>query len=105
MALETPDDLATFFDTEDFADTCVITGPDGFSRSLNVILNTGTEAVTLYETNVESPEPNFVCREIDLMTNDVIDVRRGFIATVRSKEFTIERLAMDQNGTATVYLS
>lgn len=113
MPLETPKDLATFFDTDDFADECVITGPEPdeesedeqFTRTLNVILNTETEAVTLYETNVESPSPSFLCREVDLMTAGVVDVRRGYGATVRGKAFTIERIAMDQAGTATVFLS
>lgn len=106
MPLETADELrTTFFDTDDFADECVITGPNSFSRTLNVILNTPTEPVTLYETNIESPEPSFVCREVDLMTNGVVDVKRGMTATVRGLEFTIQRTAMDQAGTANVYLS
>ena len=105
------EDLAAFFDTDDFADECVITGPEveepavQFTRTLNVILNTDTEAVTLYDTNVESPSPSFHCREIDLMTAGVVDVKRGYTATVRGMEFTIERIAMDQAGTATVFLS
>jgi len=111
MGLETSEDILLFFDTDDFADECVITGPetdppeDQFTRTLNVILNTETEAVTLYDTNVESPSPSFLCREVDLMTAGVVDVKRGYTVTVRGLEFTVERIAMDQAGTATVYLS
>lgn len=100
MPLKTAEDLAAFFDPEDFADECVITGPNAFTRTLNVILNTGTEPVTLYETNVEAPNPSFMCRE-----DELVDVKRGMTATVRGKAYKIERIAFDQADTATVYLS
>jgi len=104
--IETAEDLAaTFFDTDDFAEQCVITGSGGFTRTLNVIFNPTTEQVTLYDTNVESPDPSFICREADLMTAGVVDVRRGMIATLRGVGLTIERIALDQVGTATVFLS
>jgi hypothetical protein len=104
--LETADDLkTTFFDTDDHAEQCVITGPNGFTRTLNVIFNPTTEQVTLYETNVEAPDPSFICREVDLMTGSLVDVKRGMTATLRGVGFTIERIAMDQVGTATVFLS
>jgi hypothetical protein len=101
MSVETDEDLDSFFDTEDFADECVITGANDFSHTLNVILNTGTEPVEFAGViNIEAPNPSFVCKESDLS-----GVKKGMTATVRDKSYKIERLAFDQVDVATVYLS
>ncbi len=91
------EDLSTFFDVDDFADECVITGADDFEVTLNVILNTGTEQVGLYETNVEAPTPNFACA-----TSDLVGVKRGMTATVRSKAYKVERLRQVEDGATSV---
>ena len=110
MSIETDEDLDEFFDTEDFADECVITGANDFSRTLNGILNTGTEAVEFAGViNVEAPNPSFVCKESDLdglgPFQEGGPVKKGMTATVRDKSYKIERIANDQQGVSTVYLS
>jgi hypothetical protein len=100
LPIESPDDLASFFETDDFAVECVITGPDDFEKTLNVILDAITEPVDMYgDTNVEVSNHHFICREADL-----VNVKRGMTATVEGRAYTIARIAVDQVGVATVYL-
>jgi len=95
------EDLSLFFDTDDFADECVITGPDDFEATINVILDAVTEPVGIYgDTNVEASNHHFICSE-----DDLVDVKRGMTATVQGKDYTIARIAVDQVGVATVYLN
>ena len=95
------EDLSSFFDTDEFAVECVITGPGDVDRTLNVILDPVTEAVGLYgDTNVEASNHHFICRE-----DDLVDVKRGMTATVEGRAYTIARIAVDQVGIATVYLN
>jgi hypothetical protein len=102
MPVEDAEGRKLFFDPDDFEQVaeCVITGPQGFIRRLNVDLSPRTESVGLYETSVEAPNPSFLCLE-----DDLVDVKRGFTATIRTTVYLIERIAFDGAETATVYLS
>jgi tRNA pseudouridine-54 N-methylase len=95
--IETADDLAEFFLTEDFAVDCLLTGPSGYSKTIAVILNTTSDPVALYETNVEAPTPHFICRAVDL-----VDLQRRQLkqhhATIESITYELERVADDQDG-------
>lgn len=101
MQIETPTDRLAFFETKDFADDCLLTGPAGYRKTFPVILNAITDPVVIYDTNIEAPARNFICR-----LDDVADVDRRVTKQMRAEilgiQYQIERLVEDQDGNIVV---
>lgn len=95
------ENLSQFFDTDDFAVPARITGAGGFDRTVSVIFNNPTKEIAVYsETQIESPEFNFLAQESDLA-----GVKKGMTATVNAVAYKVERIERDGDGLATCYLS
>jgi hypothetical protein len=63
-----------------------------------------SDAITLYDTNIETPHHHFLCR-----AEDLAGLQRGlmkqYAATIAGVTYKIERITDDQDGnTLTVYL-
>lgn len=94
MPVETPDDLAAFFSTDDFAVQANITDGDDFDIDINVIFDNSTEGVGLYsDTSVEAANPQFEAATVDL-----VGVKRGMVVTIASKAYTVERIRKIGDG-------
>lgn len=95
------DDLPLFFEPTEHAAPCVITGPNAFTLSLNVIFNDPTHEVGIYdETQVESAAPFFQAQ-----TAELAGVRKGMTATIGGVGYKIERVRKDGTGVSNVFLS
>lgn len=103
MAVETDDDRAAFFDTDDFGDTAVWTrASDSAPFQLNVILDRPDELVELAEGRpVRQEVPTAQCRVADLPPG----YAKGDAFRVGFDEWTVERVMMDADRTvATIIL-
>jgi hypothetical protein len=103
MLIESAADRLEFFDTDDFAVNCALVGPD-YTKTIAVIMNAVSEAVTIYDTNIEAPQPHFLC-----LVEQINDLNRRlvkqFTATIEGVSYQLERISDDQDGLiATVYL-
>jgi len=93
-----PENLDQFFDTDDFAVQAIInTSPT--PRTINVIFESPTEGVQMYETAVESDAPFLKCK-----TSDLSGVTRSNTVTVNAVVYKIGKIAQDGNGTSKIYL-
>jgi hypothetical protein len=102
--IETSDDRLLFFETEDFAVECELTGPAGFSQVIAVILNAMSDPVTLYETNLEVPNVHFIARHEDLAGVNRRQLRQ-YRATIAGVTYEFERITDDFDGLiVTAYL-
>jgi hypothetical protein len=103
--IETADDRLEFFEIDEgFAVECSLSGPDGFTATIPVILNAVTNPVSLYETDVEAAAVHFICRLEDLAGVDLRFVKQ-YTATIDGVTYQLQRVADDQDGKIpTVYL-
>jgi hypothetical protein len=61
------EDLASFFDTDDFAVEATISDGAQFSRTLFVNFDENSLAVSPYaELDIEAADPSFLCKSIEL---------------------------------------
>ena len=94
MPVETPDDLAAFFSTDDFAVVANITDGADFDIEINVIFDNSTEGVGLYgDTSVEAANPQF-----EAITAELFGVKRGMVVTIASKAYKVERIRKVGDG-------
>jgi len=102
VPVETAEDLAAFFDEDDFAVQANITDGDDFDIDILVIFDNETEGVDLYEsTAVEAAAPSFLA-----VTSEIVGVKRGMVATIASKAYKVERIRKVADGaTSRVELS
>lgn len=93
------EDLDVFFETDDFAVEAVITLSDASTRGVNVIFETPSQAVDIYDSAVVDDMPMLRIKTINLE-----NVRRGDQIEVESKNYIIERMIDDGTGVSSVYL-
>ena len=110
--IETEADLKEFFDTETgFAIVVRVVGTN-FDIRFPAIVDDGTAAVPLYETEVEAPHVAFLAVDIDLVgvktgmtvTFPDVDPADPIHARLIGKSFTVKRIASADPGTSTVWL-
>ncbi|HEY0545315.1 MAG TPA: head-tail joining protein [Pyrinomonadaceae bacterium] len=93
------EDLTLFFDPDGFAIEAVF-NLSPTPRTASVIFNTPSQAVDIYDAQVEADAPNLLAK-----TSDLSGVKRGTTVTVNSVAYKVERIADDGTGVSTVYLS
>ena len=60
-------DLDSFFETDGVGVDAVITGPDDFTGTLNVIFDLNGQGVSVYgDTDVSTSEPSMLCKSAEL---------------------------------------
>lgn len=94
MPVETPEDLAGFFDDEEFAVKANITDGDEFDIDINVIFDNSTEGVGIYEsTTVEAADPCF-----EAITAELAGVKRGMVVTIANATYKVARIHKIADG-------
>jgi hypothetical protein len=91
------EDRSQFFDTRDFAEVATLHLAGG-DRAANVIFNTPSQAVEIYDTAVEAGSPNLQC-----LKEDAAGLKRGDTVSVAGGTHTVVRIAADGTGLVTVY--
>lgn len=66
---------------------------------LPVFFSEGSDRVEMYDLAVEAVEPNIIARSAD-----VAGVRRGWLVSVNSREYTVERIQNVGTGVTVLYL-
>lgn len=69
------------------------------TRSVPVFFSEGSDRVEMYDLAVEAVEPNIIARSAD-----VAGVRRGWLVSVNSREYTVERIQNVGTGVTVLYL-
>ena len=96
--IESAADRLEFFELgEGFAVECSLSGPNGFTATIPVILNAITDPVSLYETDVEAAAAHFICRVEDLAGVDRRQVK-AYTASIDGVSYQLQRIADDQDG-------
>jgi hypothetical protein len=91
------ENLSQFFETDDFGvEATINTSP---SRTINVIFDTPTEGVQMYESSVEADAPVFECN-----TSDLAGVTVGNTATIGGSVYKIKKIRDDGTGVSRVTL-
>lgn len=94
------EDLSVFFDTDDFAVEAIFNLTPSGTRTVNVIFNTPSQEVRIYDQTIESDAPFLTCRTSDLATIP----NRGTV-TIDAVAYTIGKIVHDGTGVSTVYLN
>lgn len=92
------EDLDQFFDTDDFGVSATINTTPA-PTTINVIFDTPTEGVLMYESAVEADAPGFECK-----TSDLAGVTVGNTATINAVVYKIKKIRHDGTGTSRVTL-
>ena len=93
------ENLSVFFDPDGFAQDAVF-NLSPTPRTVQVIFNTPSQAVDIYDAQVEADAPNLMAP-----TSDLASVTRARTVTVNGTTYKVERIANDGTGVSTVYLS
>jgi hypothetical protein len=97
MEIESAADRLIFFEPKEFADTCDLIDHLGARVTIAVIFDKVTDPVTLYETNIEAPNPSFTCRVEDLAF--VIEKEiKTYRAELRGVSYKLEKIEDTQDG-------
>lgn len=88
------EDLSLFFETDDFAVEAIFG-----TKKVNVIFNTPTQEVTVYDQEIVSDAPFLTCR-----TSDLSGVAPRSPVKVGGTTYTIARITNDGTGVSQVYL-
>lgn len=95
MAVESADDLAVFFDVDDFGVAATYQG-----ATVNGIFdNDFIEVETGAGVGVALQQPRFVCRSAD-----VLGVVEGHTLTISGNDYTVRIVQADGTGTTTLIL-
>jgi hypothetical protein len=93
------EDIAQFFEENDFAVESVVKNGSTVIRTISVILNTPTQETAIFDAGVELNLPFVQCR-----TSDLAGVRHGFTMTISSVNYQIIAREDDGTGVSTVQL-
>lgn len=93
------ENLAQFFEQDDFAVAAIIKNGATVIRIISVILNTPTQEVAIFDVGVEANVPFAQCR-----TSDLVGVKHGFTMTINSVVYRIGDRIDDGTGISTVQL-
>jgi hypothetical protein len=93
------EDLAQFFDQDDFAVAAIIKSGATVIRTISVIFNTPTQEVAVFDTAVEGNLPFVQCR-----TSDLAGVTKSHTMTVSNVVYRIGEREDDGTGLSTVQL-
>lgn len=100
MAVESADDLAVFFDADDFGTAASFTPSGGSASTVNGIFrNVFFEAEAGGNVGVVMQDPIFICR-----TADVSGVAEGDALTVSGTAYTIRVVEPDGTGVTRLML-
>jgi hypothetical protein len=88
------EDLSQFFADKDFAVSAKIG-----SKVIDVIFDSPTHSVDIFDTSIEADSPRLSCK-----TADLNGVKRGQSITVDNKTFKIEKITDDGTGISYLYL-
>ena len=100
MAVESADDLAVFFDVDDFGEAATYTPLAGSPSTVNGIFDNPQASRTVTDMmDVTIPAPQFHCR-----TADVSSAVEGDSLTIRSTSYTVRAVMTDGTGTTTLML-
>jgi len=100
MAVESADDLAVFFDADDFGTAASFTPSGGSASTVNGIFrNVFFEAEAGGNVGVAMQDPIFICR-----TADVSGVAEGDALTVSGTAYTIRVVEPDGTGVTRLML-
>ena len=102
MPVETVEDLAAFFNEDEFAVRADITDGADFDIDILVIFDNSTEGVGIYDsTTVEAANPS--CEAI---TAEIANAKRGMVVTIASKAYRIGRIQkLGDGSTSRIELS
>lgn len=94
------ENLDQFFDTDDFAVSAVITLSDASTRAINVIFDSPTQSVDIYDVEIEADAPFLRCK-----TSDLAGVKNNDTVSVNSQIYKIKKITNDDGtGVSLIYL-
>jgi Phage Head-Tail Attachment len=88
------ENLSQFFADKDFAVKAKIG-----SKTFDVIFDSPTHSVDIFDTSIEADSPRLSCK-----TSDLNGVKRGQSVIVDNKTFKIEKITNDGTGVSYLYL-
>lgn len=93
------EDLDQFLDTDDFAVEAVFSLAPSGTRNVNVIFDTPTQSVDIYDTAIETDAPFVRCK-----TEDLNGVKINANVQIASVNYKVKRITNDGTGISIVYL-
>jgi hypothetical protein len=100
MAVESSDDLAIFFELDDFGTPAVYTQTNKRPITINGIFDNPHASITATEMmDVTIPKPSFVCRTIDIPT-----AAEGDTIKINNVTYTVRIVATDGLGVTTLMM-
>jgi voltage-gated potassium channel Kch len=100
VAIETADDLAAFFEIDDFGDAATYTPLAGAAVAVSGIFDAPQASRTITDMmDITAPQPQFVCR-----TSDMPNAAEGDTLIVRSATYTVRAVMTDGTGVTTLML-
>lgn len=100
MAVESSDDLAIFFELDDFGTPAVYTQTNKAPITINGIFDNPHASITATEMmDVTIPKPSFVCRTIDIPT-----AAEGDTIKINNVTYTVRIVATDGLGVTTLMM-
>ena len=94
------ENLDQFFSTDDFGVTAIFTLSNSTTRSVNVIFDTPTQSINIYETEIEADAPFLRCK-----TADVAGIKTNDTVVISGTSYTVKKKTQDDGtGVSLVYL-